>query len=80
MVHLGRFSFENSGAGRSALAHGCSPIGSGTYSVEGFALYRERIPEFAMSYPGSVLRKVSIADIRGKTVFDFQLDLKVPKK
>ncbi len=55
-------------------------LDAGTYSVEGFALYRERIPEFAMSYPGSVLRKVSIADIRGKTVFDFQLDLKVPKK
>ena len=54
--------------------------GEGSYSVEGFALYRERIPQFAMSYPGSILKKVTIADIRGKTVYDFQIDLKYVKK
>lgn len=52
----------------------------GTYSVEGFSLYRDRIPIFAMSYPGSILRKVVIADIRGKTVYDFQIDLNFPNK
>lgn len=52
----------------------------GTYSVDGYSLYRDRIPIFAMSYPGSVLRKVTIADIRGKTVYNFQIDLKFSKK
>jgi hypothetical protein len=50
------------------------------YSVEGFSLYRDRIPQFAMMYPGSVLKKVTIADIRGKTVYDFQIDLKYEEK
>lgn len=55
-------------------------IGGGMYSVEGFSAYRERIPRFAMSYPGSVLKKVAVGDIRGKTVYSFQIDLKFPKK
>ncbi len=55
-------------------------IDMGTYSVEGFSAYRDRIPRFAMSYPGSVLKKVTVADIRGKTVYNFQIDLKYSKK
>jgi hypothetical protein len=55
-------------------------LDTGTYSVEGYSLYRDRIPIFAMSYPGSILRKVTIADIRGKTVYNFQIDLKFSKK
>lgn len=55
-------------------------IDEGTYFVEGFSVYRDRIPRFAMIYPGSVLKKVAIADIRGKAVYDFQLDLKFVKK
>jgi hypothetical protein len=55
-------------------------LNSGMYSVEGLSLYRDRIPKFVMTYPGSVLRKVTIADIRGKTVYDFQVDLKVVTK
>ena len=55
-------------------------LDDGTYSLEGFSLYRDRIPDFAMSYPGSILKKVAIADIRGKTVYDFQIDLKFSKK
>ncbi|HEY9165370.1 MAG TPA: hypothetical protein VIS48_04330 [Candidatus Kryptonia bacterium] len=51
-------------------------INNDTYSVEGFSIYRDRIPRFAQSYPGSILRKVMVADIRGKTVYDFQVDLK----
>jgi hypothetical protein len=50
------------------------------YSVEGYSVSRDKIPQFAMLYPGSILRKVSIADIRGKTVYDFQIDLKYEKK
>jgi hypothetical protein len=52
----------------------------GTYYLEGFALYRDRIPQFAMLYPGSVLKKVAIADIRGKPVYDFQIDLRFEKE
>jgi len=52
----------------------------GTYYVEGYALYRDRIPQFAMLYPGSVLKKVAIADMRGKSVYDFQIDLKFEKE
>ncbi len=55
-------------------------INDGLYSVEGFSVYRERIPQFAQLYPGSVLRKVTIADIRDKTIYDFQIDLKYPRK
>lgn len=55
-------------------------INNGTYYVDGFSVYRDRIPRFAMLYPGSVLKKVSIADIRGKTVYDFQIDLKFVEK
>jgi hypothetical protein len=55
-------------------------INDGTYYVEGFSIYRDRIPRFAMLYPGSVLKKVTIADIRGKTVYDFQIDLKFAGK
>ncbi len=55
-------------------------INGDTYFIEGFSLYRDRIPRFAMMYPGSVLKKVSIADIRGKTVYDFQVDLNFVKK
>ena len=55
-------------------------INDGTYYVEGFSVYRDRIPKFAMIYPGSILKKVSIADIRGKTVYDFQIDLKFVEK
>lgn len=54
-------------------------VGKDAFSVEGFSLYRDRIPTFAMIYPGSVLKKVTIADIRGKTVYDFQIDLKYAK-
>lgn len=50
-------------------------IRDGKYYVEGFSVYRDRIPRFAERYPGSVLKKVAIADIRGKTVYDFQIDL-----
>ncbi len=52
----------------------------GMYYVQGFSEYRDRIPRFAELYPGSVLRKVAIADIRGKTVYDFQIDLKFSGK
>ncbi len=55
-------------------------INDETYSVTGFSIYRDRIPRFAQSYPGSILRKVLVADIRGKTVYNFQIDLKFSKK
>lgn len=55
-------------------------INDATYSIAGYSVYRDRIPRFAMLYPGSVLKKVVIADIRGKTVYDFQIDLKFEKK
>ncbi len=50
-------------------------INMNTYSIEGFSVYRNRIPRLAEIYPGSILRKVTVADIRGKTVYDFQIDL-----
>lgn len=50
------------------------------YSIEGFAVYRDRIPRFAERYPGSVLKKVSVAEIRGKNVYDFQVDLNFSQK
>jgi len=55
-------------------------LNNSSYSVEGFSIYRDRIPRFAQSYPGSILRKVMVADIRGKTVYNFQLDLNYPNK
>ncbi|HUI30457.1 MAG TPA: hypothetical protein VLX91_09595 [Candidatus Acidoferrales bacterium] len=55
-------------------------INDNTYSIEGFAVYRDRIPQFAMLYPGSILKKVTVADIRGKMVYDFQIDLKFVEK
>lgn len=56
------------------------PSQNGMYSIEGFSIYRDRIPRFAQRYPGSILRKVTIANIRGKTVYDFQIDLKYSGK
>ena len=53
---------------------------NGIYYVEGLAVYRDRIPRFAERYPGSVLKKVTVAEIRGKTVYDFQIDLNYPGK
>ncbi len=53
-------------------------INEDTYFVEGLSIFRDRIPPFAESYPGSILRKVSLAEIRGKTVYDFQIDLRFP--
>lgn len=50
------------------------------YSIEGLSVYRDRIPRFAERYPGSVLKKVAVADIRGKTVYDFQIDLNFSQK
>lgn len=55
-------------------------IREGLYYVEGFSVYRDRIPRFAQLYPGSVLRKVTIADIRNKPVYDFQIDLNYSRK
>ncbi len=55
-------------------------INDNTYTVNGFSIYRNRIPRFAQSYPGSILRKVDVADIRGKTVYDFQVDLRFTGK
>ncbi len=55
-------------------------LGNGRYSVEGYSVYRDRIPRFAQMYPGSVLKKVAIADIRNKTVYNFQIDLNFPGK
>ena len=52
----------------------------GVYYVEGLSVYRDRIPRFAERYPGSILRKVTIAEIRGKRVYDFQIDLNYPGK
>lgn len=52
----------------------------GVYYVEGLSVYRDRIPRFAQRYPGSILRKVTIAEIRGKRVYDFQIDLNYPGK
>ncbi len=52
--------------------------GPTTYSTEGLSVFRDRIPRFAQSYPGSILKKVSIAEIRGKTVYDFLIELKFP--
>lgn len=53
---------------------------NGIYYVEGLSVYRDRIPRFAEKYPGSVLKKVTVAEIRGKTVYDFQIDLNYPGK
>ncbi|MGC8654592.1 MAG: hypothetical protein ACP5US_11445 [Candidatus Kryptoniota bacterium] len=50
-------------------------IDENTYSISGFSIYRNRIPIFAKIYPGSVLRKVTVGDIRGKQVYNFQIDL-----
>ena len=50
-------------------------IDENTYSVSGFSIFRNRIPMFAQIYPGSVLRKVTVGDIRGKQVYNFQIDL-----
>lgn len=50
-------------------------IDENTYSVTGFSVFRNRIPMFAQIYPGSVLRKVTVGDIRGKQVYNFQIDL-----
>ncbi len=55
-------------------------INKDTYSIGGFSVYRNRIPRFAQSYPGSILRKVDVADIRGKTVYEFQIDLRYAGK
>ncbi len=52
----------------------------GQYYVEGYSVYRDRIPRFAQLYRGSVLRKVTIAEIRNKTVYDFQIDLNYSRK
>ncbi|MCL4538691.1 MAG: hypothetical protein M1378_03695, partial [Bacteroidetes bacterium] len=54
------------------------PINEVTYSVEGFSVYRDRIPRFAQKYPGSILRRVTIAEIRTQPVYDFVIDLKYP--
>ncbi len=55
-------------------------IREGLYYLEGFSVYRDRIPRFAQLYPGSILRKVTIADIRNKPVYDFQIDLNYSRK
>ncbi len=56
------------------------PINESTYSVEGYSVYRDRIPRFAQRYPGSVLKKVMIQEIRSKRVYNFQIDLKYSGK
>ncbi|RMG68778.1 MAG: hypothetical protein D6715_01265 [Calditrichaeota bacterium] len=48
--------------------------------LHGYSLYRSKIPPFANRFENSVLRKVEVQDIRGKTVYYFELEIPVPGK
>ena len=43
--------------------------------LHGYALYRSKIPPFANRFKNSVLRKVEVQDIRGRTVYYFELEI-----
>lgn len=50
----------------------------GEVILEGFSIYRSRIPRIAELYENTILRRVSQTEIREKTVYNFEL--RIPKE
>ncbi len=57
-----------------------SRFGPGRAILKGYAMDRKKIPAFADSLHGSVLKQVQIQEINYKTVFSFDIELQVKKR
>jgi len=52
---------------------------AGVMTLNGFAVYRTRIPRFSTLFENSVLREVSVQQIREQTVYRYKVEVPVPK-
>jgi len=50
----------------------------GTMTMNGFTLYKARVPRVARIFDSSVLQSVEVTEIRDKTVYKFQINVKLP--
>jgi Tfp pilus assembly protein PilN len=56
-----------------------STTDAGVMTLNGFAVYRTRIPRFSTLFENSVLREVSVQQIREQTVYRYKVEVPVPK-
>lgn len=50
----------------------------GLMTLNGFTLYKARVPKIAKIFENSTLRSVEVSEIRDKTVYKFRIDVQLP--
>lgn len=53
---------------------------AGHVTLSGFSLYRNKIPDFSNRLGDTVLNKVEVQEIRERTVYSFEIDIKLEQK